>query len=92
LKLTKPVQSGTYTYTSKAQSLSFTSFNSSYETKSGDYSATDAGNYTCYISLNDTVNTNWADDTTSRLEYSWTINKRVLTIPTLKFTPEYTGG
>lgn len=92
LKLIKPTKSGSYTYNGSSQTLSFSNFNSAYEKKSGTYSATNAGSYTCYIELNDTSNTQWSDGTTSKQTYTWSIAVKSLAIPTLSKNPEYTGS
>lgn len=92
LKLPKPAKSGSYTYNGSSQTLSFSNFREAYEKKSGTYSATNAGNYTCYIELNDTSNTQWSDGTTSKQTYSWSIAVKTLSIPTLSKNPEYTGS
>ena len=81
--LTKPaISSGSFTYAPNTTRTPTT--NSAYDantmSKSGDTSATNAGNYTLVVSLQDTDNYEWADHTTAALNLSWSIAKAQGTI------------
>lgn len=80
---TKPtITSGSFTYAPSTPRTPTTDSNykSAHMTKGGDTSATNAGNYTLTISLNDTDNNEWADHSTAALSLSWSIAKAQGTI------------
>ncbi len=51
-----------------------------YYTVSGTASATNAGNYSVTVTLKDTTNCVWADDTTADKIYNWTISELKITV------------
>ena len=53
--------------------------------------ATNAGTYTYSVSLNDTVNTTWSDNTTDAVEGSWTIAPQTVALPTINTGLIYDG-
>ena len=71
------------TYNTAAQSPTQNGFDSSYMTRTGTQSATNAGTYTITYSLIDTVNTEWSDNTTAAKVCTWTISPKSVTIPTM---------
>lgn len=75
LSLAKPTVSGSYTYNGSAQNVSLSNFNSSRETKGGTTSATNAGNYTLSVSLNDGNNTQWENGSNTPIYLDWSIAK-----------------
>ena len=68
-----PTQSGSLTYNGGAQSPTLSGYDSSTMTLSGTQSATNAGTYTMYASLDDRHQ--WPDGTTAAKTISWTIGK-----------------
>ena len=94
-KLSVPYQSSVPTYSGSTIYLSSYLYNydSSLETLSGTTSSTNAGTFSASVSLSNTTNYCWTDESTSSKSISWTINKMKLTIPTVKSTvPTYTGS
>ena len=89
--LSIPTSSGTYTYTGSAQSLTFTGYDSATMTKGGTYTATNAGSYTATISLKDTSNYQWSDESTAAKSYPWSIAKKSVTAPTSTGSYTYNG-
>ena len=76
--LAKPaITSGAFTYAPSTPRTPTTdsNFDSTLMTKGGDTSATNAGDYTLTVSLNDSENNQWAGGGTSPLELPWSINK-----------------
>jgi len=67
------VSEQTYTYNGLTQYLIFTSISREDVTVTGD-SATDAGNYTCTVSLNN-PNGMWSDGTVAPKTFPWSIQK-----------------
>ena len=90
LKLTKPTVSGgnNQTYDKNAKALSFSGFDSDWETISNN-SRTVSGSQTVTIALKDKNNTTWADGSTADLTFTLTVNKRVLTKPTISGANEF---
>ena len=78
-----PTISGTYTYTGSSQTPTITGFYADFMSKTGNTSATSAGNYSITISLTDTTNCQWSDGTTAPITLSWSIAKAALPTPTL---------
>lgn len=78
------------TYNGSAQSPTITGFDSTTMSKSGD-SETNAGDYTLSISLQDTTNYKWSDDSTTAKTTAWNIAKASLTIPTVTGSFIYDG-
>lgn len=89
--LNVPTVSGTYTYDGTTQTVSFVGLDTDLMTVSGVTSGTDAGTYNAIISLNDTDNYAWMDETTGPKTVSWTIGKQTLSVPTVTGTYTYTG-
>ena len=81
-----PSLSGTYTYNGEVQSVTVQNIDTNRTAKSGDISATDAGNYTLVIVLNDPDNTQWSDGTNDALSLDWSIAKMSLVKPTVSGT------
>jgi uncharacterized repeat protein (TIGR02543 family) len=54
-------------------------------------SATNVGNYSATVSLNDTANTMWEDGTKANITLSWSIAKAKITKPVVKSVLLYTG-
>ena len=79
--LTKPtISGGPFTYDGNVKSVTINGFDANTMNRE-QYSATNARTYTARVSLKDKVNYTWADGRTDDVTYSWTINKRQLTIP-----------
>ena len=89
-QFTKPsLSTSSYTYTRSDESTEtiFTPeiryFDSDSMNKSGDLSKSAAGSYNISISLKNTNNTKWNDNTTAAISLPWTINKRGISAPYL---------
>lgn len=54
--------------------------------------ATNAGDYTYSVSLNDTVNTMWSDNSTEAVEGTWSIAPQTVAVPTPKTGLVYDGN
>ncbi|MCR5838960.1 MAG: DUF2341 domain-containing protein, partial [Kiritimatiellae bacterium] len=54
--------------------------------------ATNAGTYTYSVSLNDTVNTTWSDNSTDAVEGSWSIAPQTVAVPMPKTDLVYDGN
>jgi len=63
------------TYTGSDLSPSISDFDTSLETKSGDLTKKNVGNYTITFSLNDVINYQWSDNTAAPVSYEWEIKK-----------------
>lgn len=77
------------TYDGTAHTPTYSSYDTTAISRSGDTTATNAGIYTVYFTLLDTVNTCWNDDSTTEKEVTWAINFITVQIPTvsnLQFT------
>ena len=86
-KVEKPEADNTiYTYNGSEQEYQLAD-NSLY-TITGN-KQTNAGTYTVKVSLNDTTNYVWSDDTNEALEYSFVINKMTVSEPTVVGTYTY---
>ena len=75
---TKPaITSSDFTYSPGTSRTPTTdsNFKSAHMTKGGDTSKVNAGTYALEISLNDTSNNMWADESTDALSLTWKINK-----------------
>ena len=70
-----PIQSGTLTYNSTSQTVTWSNYDSSKMTVSGTTSATNAGTYSATFTLKDTTKYKWPDGTSTAKTVSWTINK-----------------
>lgn len=89
--LTKPTVSGTYTYNGQTQTLALSGFDSNTMVKGGTYSAINAGNYTATINLANTNNYKWSNSEDGNpINLPWTINKKILTPPTVTSSTSYT--
>ena len=80
----KPSVSGSYTYNMSTQSAVITGYNAAAMTISGTQSATEAGTYHVYFTLNKGYA--WADGSTTKLDFTWSIAKRQINIPSLSST------
>ena len=86
LKLNKPTASVTeFTYDGNAKTLNLSNFNSSYMNVTGN-SNTGAGSYSCTVSLKNTTNTKWSDNSTSNVVINWKINPLKLNKPAASVT------
>ena len=70
-----PIQSGTLTYNSTSQTVTWSNYDSSKMTVSGTTSATNAGTYSATFTLKDTTKYRWSDGTSTAKTVSWTINQ-----------------
>ena len=88
--LAKPTVSGgnNQTYDKNVKALCFSGFDSDWETISNN-SRTASGSQTVTIALKDKNNTTWADGSTADLTFTLTVNKRVLTKPTISGANEF---
>lgn len=74
--VTKPTISETsFTYSGSAHEPTITGFDSTWMSKSGDESATNAGSYSLTIALADSTNCKWSDDSTAAIVTAWSIAK-----------------
>lgn len=74
-KYPKPTVTAHPTYTGSSQSPTLSGYVPASMTQTGDTQATNAGSYTLTISLNDTTNNAWSDNTTSVVNLAWHISK-----------------
>ena len=82
-KLTKPTQTNaTYTYNNQDQDIILVGFDSNTMTKVSGCTAKNADDYTAVISLKDTANYTWEDESINNLSFEWTINKAQAVAPT----------
>ena len=88
-KLQKPSYSANYTYNGSVYSVPL--FSNSLYKVGGQVSATDAGDYTLTVSLNDVNNTLWEDDTSDPIDIKWSIQKLTLVSPLLTGESYYNG-
>ena len=73
-----------FSYDGNTHGLNFDSFDSSTMTISGN-SETEAGNYTTTISLKDTQNYMWSNNSIAPLKYNWEISSKItIAIPKIK--------
>ena len=82
--IAKPTVTGAYTFNTATQSAVISGYSSSQVTVSGTLSAKSAGTYHVYFEPKKGYA--WKDGTTSKLDYTWTIAKRSITIPSLSAT------
>ena len=80
-----------FVYDGTEKIVNFTNSNSSYFTILGNR-ATNAGEYTITIKLNDTANTIWSNGNTNPIEYNWQINKASVQVPNFSTRIHYTGN
>ena len=80
----KPTVTGAYTYNTAAQSAVITGYDEAAMTISGTLSATEAGTYHVYFTLNKGYA--WKDESTAQLDYAWTIAKKSVSVPKLSAT------
>ena len=80
----KTAISGSYTYNGSLQTVVIKNYDSAVMTLSGTQTAGDAGTYHVYCELR--PNYQWADGTTAKLDLTWTIAKKSITIPSLSTT------
>lgn len=85
-----PSQNGTLTYTGSAQSPSWSNYNSSQLTISGETAGTDAGSYTATFTPKSGYR--WSNGSSSAMSVTWKIQVRTLTIPTQSGTLTYSGS
>lgn len=75
IKLNVPTVSKNPVYTGSTLNPTWSGYDSSLMTISGDTSGTNAGTYTATFALKDKVNYTWADGTTADKSVTWTIGK-----------------
>ena len=80
----KPTLSGAFTFDNTAKAPTITNYDSSAMIQSGTTSATAAGTYTITYTLR--AGYAWQDETTAPVTLTWSIAKRVLSVPTLTNT------
>ena len=85
-----PTQSGSLIADGTAKTPSWTGYDTSKMTISGDTSGTTAGNYTAVFTP--TSNYKWWDGTTTGKEVTWTITSVLVTIPSQSGTLTYDGS
>ena len=68
------------------QAPTFSGYNESIMTLSGQTTGTDVGSYTATVNLNDIVVTAWSDDSTTSKSISWNITKKTVTPPSVTNT------
>lgn len=76
---------GTYTYNGTAQGPTITGLDATRVTVT-DATATNAGDYTLRLALNNSAGMEWSDGTTADKTYNYTIDKISVTIPTVSDT------
>ena len=78
------------TYNGQSQVPTIATYDNTIISVSGDTSATNAGTYTITISLLDTDNYKWSDNTTAPKTVNWTINRATIsTVPSQSGTLTY---
>lgn len=80
----KPTLSGAFTFDNTAKAPTITNYDSSAMIQSGTTSATAAGTYTITYTLR--AGYAWQDQSTAPVTLTWSIAKRVLSVPTLTNT------
>lgn len=85
----KPKVTGTYTYSGAVQSA-VVEYDSETVVMSGTQSATDAGTYHIYFTPAEGYT--WEDETTTKLDYTWTIAKKSAAVPTVTGSFTYNGS
>ena len=76
LKLAKPnIKNTSFIYDGTEKSPTFNNYDDTYENFSGTDTAVNAGTYSVTISLKDSTNTKWSDNTSVDLTFNWAINK-----------------
>lgn len=93
IKLNVPSNNKTLTYTGSVLTPTWSGYDSSLMTVSGNTSGTGAGTYTATFALKDKVNYRWSDGSTSDKSVNWTISKASVAIPTANNTSfTYSGS
>ena len=87
-----PTITGSYTYLGSVIVPTISGFDENTMTKTGDLSATNAGNYTITVSLKNTTDNKWSDGTTTPKTLNWSIAKKSISIPTIVASYEYSGS
>ena len=92
--ITFPSISETFTYDKSEHTVIIDGYESDFiDTLSSSVtSAIVVGEYNIIFSLKDKVNTIWEDESITDVEYTWSIVKRDITIPTTSGTYTYTGS
>ena len=93
LEVTKPTVTNTeFNYTGDVFEPTINGFDSNTMTISGNYSESNAGEYSMTISLADTNNLVWADGTSNGLVFVWNINKASQATPVVTSYANYYDG
>jgi beta-lactamase superfamily II metal-dependent hydrolase len=92
--VTKPTLSeSSFVYNENTRNPEITGIDLTKMTVSGDTSATNAGTYTITVSLKDTANTKWDDNTVADVSLIWNITKSKKAQPTVSgYDEEYDGS
>ena len=89
----KPEATGTYIYDGTEQTFAITGGDCDYYTVEGRTSGTNAGSYEATASLNDTIETSWADNTKDNITLTWTIAPKAITPAIADISDQqYTGS
>ncbi len=81
-KLAKPaLGTSTFVYDGQAKSPTLQNYDTSSMTKSGTDSSTNVGSYTINISLLNTTNYRWQDNTTTPITLNWSITEKPIEKP-----------
>ena len=90
-KLSKPVMTTlSYPYTGSSITPIVANYNSDLLSTTGSYSATNIGDYTVTLIINDKTNYEWEDGTNADVSLNWEISKARLTKPTIDGTNSFT--
>lgn len=81
-----PSANESFTYTGSVLTPTWSNYDSSLMSISGNTSGTSAGTYSATFSLKDKVNYRWSDGSTSDKSVNWTIGKASVAIPTANST------
>lgn len=87
-----PTLTGSFTFDTANHSGTVSGYDATWMTQSGTVTASVAGTYPITWTLLDVDNTCWSDGTNGNKSASWSIAKRVLTIPSLTNTSRPTTG
>ncbi len=90
VELTEPTVTGTYIYTGSELTVTYTGYDDTTMSVSGDETGINTGTYTLLFTIADTDNYEWATGSDGNVE--WEISKAQLTEPTVTGTYIYTGS
>lgn len=88
-----PSTSSSLTYTGSSQSPTWSNYDTSKMTISGDTSGTNAGDYSTTFTLKDTNKYQWSDGTTAAKTINWSISRaKIASVPSQSNSLSYTGS